>query len=79
MIELYTTMPQFSDLDYAILMGFLEECCSKGLCERLKKKTEVPITPTNEVDTAEADFMEIFGPSSDETNSELIETPEKKS
>ena len=70
-------MSQLGDRDYAIFRQMIKELCSEDLCERLKNKTEVNITPTNKDDTALADFMEIFGPSSEETISEIIKTPEK--
>lgn len=79
MIELYTTMP-LSDRDSAIFRKMISDLCSEDLCERLKKKTdELNVTPTNTVDTVEADITEIFCPSSDQKLSEFIATPEKKS
>ena len=69
-----------SDRDSAIFRKMISDLCSEDLCERLKKKTdELNVTPTNTVDTLEADLTEIFCPSSDQEISEFIKTPEKKS
>ena len=69
-----------SDRDSAIFRKMISDLCSEDLCERLKKKTdELNVTPTNTVDTLEADLTEIFCPSSDQKISEFIKTPEKKS
>ena len=73
MIELYTTMSQLGYRDYAIFRQMIKELCTDELETRLISR----ITPTNTEDTALADFMEIFGPSSEETISEIIKTPEK--
>ena len=73
MIELYTTMSQLGERDYAIFRQLIKELCTDELETRLVSR----ITPTNTVDTEEADFVEIFSPSSEETISEIIKTPEK--